>query len=122
MANPNIFSNTSVYGKTTVTYLTTTANTLIIENPAASSKIIKLVSLRFIPNGAATGVTVNYYDQDNLGGSAFALMTNVSASTGYDILFDGSPTPLYLPEDSSIGAQADTGNILYFTCVYYEIT
>ena len=124
MTAPNIVNITSMLGKTNTTSLTTTSATSILENAIGSNKVLRVTLVRAgnIDGSNAADVTIAYYTQDNLGGTAMELVQgkNVTANTFFDVVT--KDTPIYLEEDKSLGATASAANDLKIIVTYEEIT
>ena len=124
MTAPNIVNITSMLGKTDTTSLTTTSATSVLENAVGSNKVLRVTLVRAvnIDGSNAADVTIAYYTQDNLGGTAMELVQakNVNANTFFDVVT--KDTPIYLEEDKSLGATASAANDLKIIVTYEEIT
>lgn len=124
MAAPNIVTISSLLGKTSTVYLTTTSPTPVLNNPASSGKVLRVILLRAVnvDGSNAADVTVNLYSEENLGGTATELIQakQVAINTNLDVL-DRNST-VYLEENRSIGATASAGNDIKIIAVYEEIS
>ena len=116
MANPNIVNVTTISGKTSVQLVTTTP-TAIVENTAASGKVIKVNSL-YISNitGTASTVDVDVYRSSTAYRIAKSLQ--VPANSTLDIISKS----VYLEEGDSLRLTAPTGTTLEAVCSYEEIS
>jgi len=124
MANPNIAALTSVFGQTVGVALTSTAATSIIENAAASGEVIQINSLT-VSNVDGTNpadITVSYYDQDALGGTAYPIVSVVVVPPGSTLVVISKETALKITEDSSIGATASAADDLTIVASYDTIS
>jgi hypothetical protein len=124
MANPNIVNVTAIYGKTAVANLTTTNATLVVENPASSGKVLKINSLVVsnVDGTNAADITISYYSEDNIGGTATQICSTVSVPADATLVVIDKNTGIYLEEDRSIGATASAANDLKVVCSYEEIS
>lgn len=124
MTAPNIVNISSMIGKTVTTSLTTTSATEVLNNAVGSNKVLRVTLIRAVnvDGSAAADVTIAYYTQDNLGGTAMELVQgkNVVANTFLDVIT--KDTPIYLEEDKSIGATASAADDLKIIITYEEIT
>jgi hypothetical protein len=123
MANPNIASVTAIYGNNSLTSLSTTNATAIVNNPASSGKVYKVNSI-IVANVDGTTVypiTVRVYSQDDLGGTAFSIASTVDVPADATLIVLDRNTSIYLKEDQSIGATAGTANKLIVTASWEEI-
>ena len=124
MAAPNIVNVTSIIGKTNAIDLTTTSNTELVSNAASSNKVFKINSLVISNTDGAINiaVTVNYNNQDNIGGTNFELISTGSVPADSTLVVIDKTNQLYLEEDRSIGIQADVANKLKAIVSYEEIS
>lgn len=123
MAAPNIVNVTTITGKTETLAVTTTPQSLV-SNAASSGKVIKVNSL-YVSNidGTVTqDVTVNYYTEDDIGGSAVALASTISVPADATIVIIDKNSSIYLEEDKSIGISAGGNSDLVAVCSYEEIS
>lgn len=123
MANPNIVNVTEIYGKTAGVNLSTTSATAIVSNAASSGKLVKINTLNVANYGSiAAEVTIAWYNAANLGGTAFAIASNVTVPVGGTVTIIQKNTQYYLEENNSLGATAATANTLNITCSYEDIS
>jgi len=124
VANPNIVNVTSIIGKSAVVDLTTTNATLVVENPAASNKVFKIESLVVsnVDGTNAADITISYYSEDNIGGTATQIVSTVSVPADASLIVIDRGTSIYLEEDRSIGATAGSANDLKVVVSYEEIS
>ena len=123
MAAPNLIGATTINGKTVGVSLTTTSATSVLNNAASSGKCLKVNTLNVANTSAtAVNVTIAWYNQASLGGTAFPIASTVSIP-GYAVLnvIDKS-SQYYLEENTSLGATAATGSALIVTCSYEDIS
>lgn len=125
MATPNINDSTkNITGYTTGTALTSTNATVILNNAANSGKLMKVNSV-YVANVDGTtncDVTVAYYTEDNIGGTAYKIASTVSVPADATVVVVGKDAPLYLREDSSLGATAGTASDLEVVVSYEEVS
>ena len=124
MAAPNIVNVTTITGKSAVVDLTTTNATLVVENPAASNKVFKINSLVVsnVDGTSAADITISYYSEDNIGGTATQIVSTVSVPADASLIVIDKNTSIYLEEDRSIGATAGSANDLKVVVSYEEIS
>lgn len=124
MTAPNIVNITSMLGKTDATSLTTTSPTSVLENAVGSGKVLRVSLVRAVnvDGSNAANITLSYYTQDNLGGTAMELVQSKSVTTNtfFDVVTKDAP--IYLEEDKSLGATASAANDLKIIVTYEEIT
>jgi hypothetical protein len=124
MANPNIVNVTDIRGRTVVTDLTTTNSTLVVENVAASGKVFKINSLIVsnVDGTDAADITINLFSEDNIGGTGTQIVSTVTVPADASLVVISKDTSIYLEEDRSIGATANSANDLKVVCSYEEIS
>ena len=123
MANPNIVNVTAIYGNNSITSLTSTSATSIINNAAASGKVYKVNSIVVanVDGTSAADITINIYSQDDLGGTAYAIASTISVPADASLIVTDKTTSFYLKEDQSVGATASAANDLVVTASWEEI-
>jgi hypothetical protein len=124
VANPNIINATAIYGKSAVVNLTTTNATLVVENPVSSNKVFKINSLVVsnVDGTNAADITISYYSEDNIGGTATQIVSTVSVPADSSLVVIDKNTSFYLEEDKSIGATAGSANDLKVIISYEDIS
>ena len=124
MSAPNIVNVTTITGKTNVVDLSTTNATLVVENPAASNKVFKINSLIVsnVDGTNAADITISYYSEDNIGGTATQIVSTVSVPADASLIVIDKNSFIYLEEDKSIGATAGSASDLKVVCSYEEIS
>jgi len=124
MAAPNIVNVTTITGKSAVVDLTTTAATAVVSNAAASGKVFKINSLVVsnVDGTNAADITVSYYSEDDIGGTATQIVSTVSVPADASLIVIDKNTSIYLEEDRSIGATASAANDLKVVVSYEEIS
>ena len=124
MAAPNIVNVTTITGKSAAVDLTTTAATAVVSNAAASGKVFKINSLVVsnVDGTNAADITVSYYSEDDIGGTATQIVSTISVPADATLVVIDKGTSIYLEEDRSIGATAGTANDLKVLVSYEEIS
>lgn len=124
MAAPNIVNVATITGKTAVANLTTTSATAVVSNPASSGKVFKVNSLIVtnVDGTNAADITVSFYSQDDIGGTATEIVSTVSVPADASLIVIDKNTAIYLEEDKSIGATAGSASDLKVICSYEEIS
>jgi hypothetical protein len=124
MAAPNIVNVATITAKTAVVDLSTTNATLVVENPAASNKVFKINSLIVsnVDGTNAADITISFYSEDNIGGTATEIVKTVSVPADASLVVIDKATSIYLEEDKSIGATAGSASDLKVVCSYEEIS
>ena len=129
MAAPNLVSPTTITGKTTTTLVTTAATaTSILSNAASSGKVLKINAL-YVANVDGTSgleVTVNYYPQAALAGTAVPIISTASVPADATLVVIDKEAYVYLEEDRSIGITVGSSGFasveIQVVCSYEEIS
>lgn len=129
MAAPNLVSPTTITGKTSTTLVTTAATaTSILSNAASSGKVLKINAL-YVANVDGTSgleVTVNYYPQAALAGTAVPIISTASVPADATLVVIDKEAYVYLEEDRSIGitvgATGFASGEIQVVCSYEEIS
>lgn len=126
MANPNIVNVTTIYGNTSSTLISSTADpfaTAIVNNAASSGKIYKINSIVVanVDGSANADITIKIFSQDDLGGTGTAIASTITVPADASLVVTDKTTSFYLLEDKSIGATASAANDLVVTCSWEEI-
>ena len=123
MANPNIVNVTNIVGNNSLTALSTTNATSIINNAASSGKVYKVNSIVVanVDGSSAADVTISIYSQDDLGGTAYQIVSTLSVPADASVIVTDKSTGFYLKEDQSVGATAGTSGDLVVTASWEEI-
>lgn len=117
MANPNIVNVASIFGKTAVMAVTTTA-TAIVSNAASSNKILKINAL-YVSNVDGTNnaeVTVDIFR----GSVAYRIANTVVVPA--DATLDVINKAIYLEEGDSLRLTANVNGDLEAVCSYEDIS
>lgn len=124
MAAPNLVNISTITAKSAVVDLTTTNATLVVENPAASNKVFKINSLVVanVDGTNAADITISYYSEDNIGGTATQIVSTVSVPADASLVVIDKNTSIYLEEDRSIGATAGSASDLKVIVSYEELS
>lgn len=124
MAAPNIVNVTTITGKSATVALTTTSQTTLVSNAAASNKVFKInmIQVANVDGSAAADVTVDVHSAAAGGGTAYSLASTVSVPADSSIIILDKNTALYLEEDRSITATAGTASDLEVIVSYEEIS
>jgi hypothetical protein len=124
MAAPNIVNVSTITGKSFYLALSTTSATQLVSNAASSGKVFKInmIQVANVDGTDACNVTVNYHTQDDIGGTAYSLVSTVSVPADASLIVLDKNTSLYLEEDRSISVTAGTANDLEVIVSYEEIS
>ena len=126
MANPNIVNVSTIFGNTSSTLISSTADpfaTALVNNPAASGKVYKINSIVVanVDGSSAADITIKIFSEDDLGGTGTAIASTISVPADATLIVTDKTTSFYLLEDRSIGATASAANDLVVTCSWEEI-
>lgn len=123
MAAPNIVNVSTITGKTVTKALTTNAQS-IVSNAASSGKVFKVNSLYVSNIDGATpqDVTINYYPEDDAGGTGVAIASTISVPADATVVIIDKNSSVYLEEDRSIGGLAGGNSDLQVICSFEEIS
>jgi hypothetical protein len=124
MAAPNIIAATSVLGKSATVDLSTTSATEVLSNADASGKVFKVNTLIVanVDGTNAADITVSYYSEDNIGGTATEIIQSKSIAAETNLVVISKDTPIYLEENRSLGATASASGDLRVIVSYEEIS
>ena len=124
MAAPNVVNVATITAKSNAIALSTTGATQLVSNAASSGKVFK-VNMIQVSNVDGTNnchVSVDYHNQDDIGGTGFALASTVTVPADASVVILDKNTAIYLEEDRSISVTAETANDLEVLISYEEIS
>ena len=124
MAAPNIVNVSTITGKSFYLALSSTSATELVSNAASSGKVFKInmIQVANVDGTNACDVTVDYHTQDDIGGTAYSLVSTVSVPADASLVVLDKNTAMYLEEDRSISVTAGTANDLEVLVSYEEIS
>ena len=124
MAAPNIVNVSTITAKSAYVALSTTNATQLVSNAASSGKVFKInmIQVANVDGTNACDVTVDYHSEDDIGGTAYSLVSTVSVPADASLIVIDKNTALYLEEDRSISVTAGTANDLEVIVSYEEIS
>jgi len=124
MANPNIYSATTILGDNSLTALSTTSATSVLSNAASSGKVYKVNSIIVsnVDGTTAADITINFYSAEALGGTAFPIVSTLSVPADSSVIVVDKTTGLYVKENQSIGATASAANDLVVVASWEDIS
>ncbi len=120
MANPNIISVASIYGKVAGQAVTTSA-TAIVSNSSQSGKIFKINSLVIsnVDGTNAADITATLYDNQS---TEFHIAKTISVPADATLVLISRDTQIYLEENDSIRLTASAASALEAICSWEEIS
>ena len=123
MANPNIVSVASIYGKTVYdTDIATTASSLV-NNAASSGKIFKINSLIIANIDGTNAADITVTVRNAAGGTTYSTLANtISVPADATLVVVSKDTSVYLMEDMSLYVASSAAGDLSATCSYEEIS
>jgi hypothetical protein len=124
MAAPNIVNVSTITGKSFYLALSTTSATELVSNAASSGKVFKInmIQVANVDGTNACDVTVDYHTEDDIGGTAYSLVSTVSVPADASLVVLDKNTAMYLEEDRSISVTAGTADDLEVLVSYEEIS
>jgi len=123
MANPNIVSVASIYGKTVYdTDIAASAASLVV-NAASSGKIYKINSLIIANIDGTNSADITVTLRNAAGGTTYStIASTVAVPADATLIIVSKDTSIYLEEDMSLYVLASAAGDLSATCSYEEIS
>ena len=123
MANPNIVSVASIYGKTVYdTDIAATAASLV-SNAASSGKILKINSLIIANIDGTNSADITVTLRNSAGGTTYStLASTVAVPADATLIVISKDTSIYLEENMALYVQSSAAGDLSATCSYEEIS
>ena len=124
MSAPNIVNVSTITGKSFYLALSSTNATALVSNAASSGKVFKINMIQVANVDGTNGcdVTVDYHTQDDIGGTAYSLVSTLTVPADASVVVLDKNTSMYLEEDRSISVTAGTANNLEVLVSYEEIS
>lgn len=123
MANPNIVSVASIYGKTAYDADIATSAASLVSNAASSGKIFKVNSLIIANIDGTNAADITVTVRNAAGGTTYSTLANtISVPADATLVVISKETSIYLEEDMSLYVQASAAGDLSATCSYEEIS
>jgi len=124
MAAPNVVNVSTITGKTGYVALSTTSATQLVSNAASSGKVFKInmIQVANVDGTNACDVTVDLHSEDDIGGTAYSLISTASVAPDSSLVVLDKNTAIYLEEDKSISVTAGTAGDLEVIVSYEEIS
>jgi hypothetical protein len=112
MAAPNIVNVSTITGTSTFSSgITTNGVTVLASNAANSNQVYKVNTILATNTSASiASVTVRTFNAAGGTGTSTNIAFSISIPSGSTLAVLGKDTPIYLPENTSIGAFAGVGN------------
>lgn len=131
MANPNIVNVANIYAKTTYLTPAVTTAVVLLANPAASSKVLKVnqVLAANVDGTNSINATVSIYTNGAVaqgsapsGGTAYPIIFTVAIPAGATLNVLDKSTAVYLEEGTSITVTSGTASKITYTVSYEDIS
>ena len=123
MANPNIVSVASIYGKTAYDADVATSASSLVSNAASSGKILKINSLIIANIDGTNAADITVTLRNAAGGTTYSTLANtISVPADATLVVISKDTSIYLEEDMSLYLAASVSGDLSATCSYEEIS
>ena len=123
MANPNIVSVASIYGKTVYDTDIAASAASLVSNAASSGKIYKINSLIISNIDGTNPADITVTLRNAAGGTTYSTLANtVAVPADATLIIVSKDTSIYLEEDMSLYVLASAAGDLSATCSYEEIS
>ena len=123
MANPNIVSVASIYGKTLYTNNVGSSASPIIINSASSGNVLKINSLIIANIDGTNSADITVTLRNAGGGTTHSTLAHtIAVPNDSTLVVISKDTSIYLQEDMSLYLQASAASDLAATCSYEEIS
>ena len=131
MANPNIVNVANIYAKTTYLTPAVTTAVVLLANPAASNKVLKVnqVLAANVDGTNSINATVAIYTNGAVaqgsapsGGTAYPIIFTVAIPAGATLNVLDKSTAVYLEEGTSITVTSGTASKITYTVSYEDIS
>jgi hypothetical protein len=122
MANPNIISASTIYGKWAGLNVATTSATVLLTNTVNSGVLLKLVSVT-AANKTMTNATITLAVETPAASptTIYAVQSNVGLPARATLVLVSKDVPIYLTENSRITVTVNIANAVDIVCSYEEI-
>jgi hypothetical protein len=131
MANPNIVSVTSIYGKTTYLTPSGTSSVVLLPNASSSGTVMKInqIVAANIDGTNAVDTSVDIYSNGGVaqgsapsGGTAYPIASTISVPADASLVVVDKTTAIYLEEDNSIAVTSGTASKITYSISYELIS
>lgn len=104
--------------------LSTTSATEVLNNAVGSGAVYKIntIIVSNVDGSSPADVTVSYYSEDNIGGTATEIIQLATVAAKQNLVVVNRDTGIYLEENRSIGATASAAGDLKVIVSYEEIS
>ena len=123
MANPNIVSVASIYGKTVYDQDIAATAASLVSNAASSGKILKINSLIIANIDGTNSADISVTLRNAAGGTIHSYLAwTVAVPADATLIVISKDTSIYLEEDMALYVQSSAAGDLSATCSYEEIS
>ena len=123
MANPDIISASSIYGKTVFDNDVSNTASELLENAASSNKVLKINSLIIANVDGTDSADITVTIRNAAGGTTYSSLAHtISVPADATLVVISKDTSIYLEESGAIYLQASASGDLSATCSYEEIS
>ncbi len=123
MANPNIVSVASIYGKTACDTDVATSAASLVSNAASSGKIFKINSLIIANIDGTNSADITVTVRNVVGNVIYSYLANtVAVPADATLIVLSKDTSIYLEENMALYIQSSAAGDLSATCSYEEIS
>lgn len=122
MANPNIVSVASIYGKTVYDTDVATSAASLVSNAASSGKILKINSLIIANIDGASSADITVTLRNTSATLLSTLANTVAVPADATLIVISKDTSIYLEENMALYVQSSAAGDLSATCSYEEIS
>ena len=123
MANPNIVSVASIYGKTVYDQDIAATAASLVSNAASSGKILKINSLIIANIDGTNSADISVTLRNAAGGTIHSYLAwTVAVPADATLIVISKDTSIYLEEDMALYVQSSAAGDLSATCSFEEIS
>ena len=122
MANPNIVSVASIYGKTVYDTDVATSAASLVSNAASSGKILKINSLIIANIDGTNSADITVTLRNTSATTLSTLANTVAVPADATLIVISKDTSIYLEENMALYVQSSAAGDLSATCSYEEIS
>ena len=122
MANPNIVSVASIYGKTVYDTDVATSAASLVSNAASSGKVLKINSLIIANIDGTNAADITVTLRNTSATILSTLASTVAVPADATLIVISKDTSIYLEENMALYVQSSASGDLSATCSYEEIS
>lgn len=131
MAAPNILGLTTATGKTTYYTPSGTTAVVLLQNAAASGKVLKVnqIIAANVNGSAAVNATVSIYTNGGVaqgsapsGGTAYPIASTIAVPANASLIVADKTTQIYLEENTCLSITSGTASGITYSVSYEELS